>query len=55
MNDIHRKRRFWLYFILFIVGMLVAFRSGYQLGKDSCKRNNTELRMSVLLPESNEL
>ena len=41
MSDNQRKRRFWLYFVLFILGMLVSFYSGYQAGYEVAKSERT--------------
>ena len=54
LSHIQRKRRFRLYFVLFILGMIVSFYSGYQIGIENCKGHdgeNSDLKISLKLKE----
>ncbi len=49
-EHIQRKRRFWLYLVLIISGMLASFYSGYQVGYENCQGNeegNSDLQTSL--------
>jgi len=54
LSHSHRKRRFRFYFVLFILGMIVSFYSGYQIGYENCKGHdgeNSDLKISLKLKE----
>ena len=54
LSHSHRNRRFRLYFVLFILGMILSFYSGYQIGIENCKGHdgeNSDLKLSLKLKE----
>jgi len=38
-HKIQKKRRFWLYFILIPISILISFWSGYRLGREVEKQD----------------